>query len=105
MNDLGYTFPAWVRDIAVNDMSSPISTERISQIDSDLALLLNPFSEENQSFEAARAKMDAILPNWERFMPAARDGRLIHVEGRASVVPTFAAAHRILDALERQLVK
>lgn len=104
MIDLDLQEPDWVAEMR-GDMALdfPISAEKITQIDADFVILLTQYWDESDSSERADEAMEAILPGWDRFLPAARENRLVRLSGRLALIPAYAAAHRFLDALEQQI--
>ena len=104
-NDLGLAEPEWLTMMRGGmKQHFAISRELISQADADLVILLTQYNDEKESNAQADAAMDAFLPGWDRFLPAAREDRLVRLSGRLAIIPTYGAAHRILDDIELQLV-
>lgn len=104
LGDLGFVIPA---EIAKRDPNAGIisfSNEELPLMDADLVIVLPPYAGADQSLQAAKDSMFQVFAGWDRFLPAARENRLLHMPARLAVVPTFAAAHHILDELERASV-
>ncbi|WP_319531785.1 ABC transporter substrate-binding protein [uncultured Cohaesibacter sp.] len=78
----------------------PISSEMFARLNPDLLILMNSYVVAEQGEEAIRARLDAIVPGWDRFLKPEKEGRVLFLDAPSVVTPTLSSAHNLLDALE-----
>ena len=100
--DLGFRLPDWVEQLNSEMAFFPISLEELPRINTDLVFFMPTYFAAEQSQQSVKATLEGVMPGWERFVPAVREGHVIYISGSVSIVPAFAAAHQVLDAIEAQ---
>lgn len=78
--------------------SVPLSPEVFGRLDPDLLIVMNSYVNGERSEAAIRAKLDKIIPGWDRFLKPARDGRLLFLDSAMVATPSIASAIHTLDA-------
>lgn len=80
--------------------SLPLNAESFGRLDPDLLIIMNSYAGKDRSEAAIRARLDKLLPGWDKFLKPARDGRLLFLDSGAVATPTIASAEHTLDAFE-----
>lgn len=86
-----------------NNLSVPVSSEKLLEFEADLVLLLGGFGQPDEGEQGTRASLDGIVPGWDRFLPAAREDRLIFMQSTPVISPSLASANWALDVFEEYL--
>ncbi|MGJ4860305.1 hypothetical protein ACN6KF_006354 [Labrys sp. La1] len=56
------------------------------------------YAEKDRSQAAIRARLDKIMPGWDKFLRSAREGRILYLDSGEVATPTLASAEHTLDA-------
>ena len=78
--------------------SVPLSPEVFGRLDPDLLIVMNSYVNGKRSEDAIRAKLDKIIPGWDRFLKPAREGRILFLDSAMVATPSIASALHTLDA-------
>ncbi|WP_422374733.1 ABC transporter substrate-binding protein [Roseibium sp.] len=81
-------------------MLMPLSAEAFGKMDPDLLVLLNSYMEPDRDEAGTRAKLDRIVPGWDRFMKPALENRILVVDPAKVITPSLASAGHMLDAVD-----
>lgn len=81
-------------------MLVPLSAEAFGTLNPDVLVLLNSYMDASRTEDGTRAKLDRIVPGWDRFMKPALEGRILYVDPARVITPTIASAEHMLDAFE-----
>lgn len=106
IRDLGYAPYDWSSRVTSETtpgrgFAVPLSSEEFARLDPDLLIVMNSYLSADQSPENIRARLDAIVPGWNRFMRAAREDNIIFLDSAAVATPTIASALHTLTAFEK----
>lgn len=82
--------------------SLPLNAESFGRLDPDILVIMNSYAGKDRSEAAIRARLDKLLPGWDRFLKPVRDGRVLFLDSGAVATPTVASAEHTLDAFEAQ---
>lgn len=105
LEDLGYT-RFEVAEASTTSASGgsmmlmPLSAEVFGSLNPDILILLNSYMDASRNEAGTRAKLDRIVPGWDRFMKPALDKRILYVDPAKVITPTVASAEHMLDAIE-----
>ncbi|MBX2832162.1 MAG: ABC transporter substrate-binding protein [Rhodospirillales bacterium] len=77
----------------------PLSSELFARLNPDLLFVMNSYAGGKRDEDAIRAKLDAIVPGWERFSKPEREGRILFLDSAKVTTPTIASARHTLDAI------
>ncbi|KPF46038.1 ABC transporter substrate-binding protein [Rhizobium sp. AAP43] len=80
--------------------SLPINAESFGRLDPDLLVIMNSYAGKDRSEAAIRARLDKLLPGWDRFLKPVREGRVLFLDSGEVATPTIASAEHTLDAFE-----
>lgn len=80
--------------------NTPISPEALPQLEADIVKFFSGYGQADQSEVATRAGLNQILPGWDRFLPAAKENRVIFARSSLIITPSLASAHKTLDVIE-----
>ena len=105
LHDLGFRQPDWVAALDETGFMVPFSSEEVGRLDADLLVILPHYGSADRSEEATLARMSRIAPGWDRFLPAAREGRVLVLDSFPVMTPTYASAHAALDRIEAFLTE
>lgn len=101
MDDLGYVrhpLPDGVLGDA-SGFAAPLSSEVFMQQQPDLLLVMNSYLAPAHEPQQVQQRLDAIAPGWSRFMPPARDHRVVYLNATKVTTPTLASANYTLAAI------
>jgi iron complex transport system substrate-binding protein len=106
IRDLGYVPYDWSSRVTSEatpgrGFAVPLSSEEFARLDPDVLVVMNSYLSADQSPENIRARLDAIVPGWNRFMRAAREDNIIFLDSAAVATPTIASALHTLTAFEK----
>ena len=90
----------WMEEQYPGNHTLRISPETLPEVDADLVFLVGHYALIETSPAATDAESESFLPGSDRFLPAAREGGVVYLDGRAVLTDTFASAPRVLHALE-----
>lgn len=102
LEDLGYR-PAGAEGLGAGKglgsiFATPLSPEIFGRADPDLLVIMNSYAERDRSPAAIRARLDKIMPGWDKFLKPAREGRILYLDSGEVATPTIASAEHTLDA-------
>ncbi|MEW5420998.1 ABC transporter substrate-binding protein [Amorphus sp. 3PC139-8] len=104
IEDLGYSKAEWQGAGKASGYGSgfavPLSSEAFGRLDPDVLVIMNSYSSDERDEAAIRARLDRIVPGWDRFLKPAREDRIIFLDSGATATPTIASAEHTLDAFE-----
>lgn len=80
--------------------SLPLNTETFGRLNPDLLIIMNSYADKDRSEAAIRARLDKLLPGWDKFLKPAREGRVLYLDPAKVATPTIASANHTLDALD-----
>lgn len=104
LGDLGFVVPDTILARDPEAGFIPFSNEELPTMDADLVIVMPPYGSADQSPSATQESMSQLFAGWDRFLPAARENRLVYMPSRFAIVPTFTAANRIMDEFEQAAV-
>lgn len=104
MEDLGYSRLPVEADGARNELGStfavPISVEAFGRLNPDVLVILSSYAAAQHDEAGTRAQLDRIMPQWERFLKPAKEGRVVWLESPSTATPSVASAEHTLDAVQ-----
>ncbi|MEI2384348.1 ABC transporter substrate-binding protein [Breoghania sp. JC706] len=104
VEDLGYVRVPLDNAGAASGLGStfavPLSPEILGRLDPDLLIVMKSYAEADRDEAAIRARLDRIMPGWERFLKPAREGRIMFVDAAPLATPSVASAENFLDLYE-----
>jgi len=105
LEDLGYTRlkvsePSGASAGGGSMMLMPLSAEAFGRLNPDVLVLLNSYMDGSRDEAGTRAKLDRIVPGWNRFMKPAAENRILFVDPAKVITPTVASAEHMLDTLD-----
>lgn len=80
-------------------MLMPISAEAFGKLNPDILILLNSYMGSGRDAAGTHAKLDTIVPGWEKFMKPALEHRVLVVDPALVITPSLASAEHMLDAI------
>lgn len=102
IEDLGYQRETLEKVGATNEMgatfSVPLSPEIFGMLNPDLMIIMNSYAEPERDEAATKAKLDKLVPGWDKFLKPAREGRVMYIDSATVSTPTIASALHALDA-------
>ncbi|MEF2072688.1 ABC transporter substrate-binding protein [Consotaella aegiceratis] len=78
----------------------PLSAEVFGRLDPDLLIVMNSYTGSDRDEAAIRARLDRIVPGWDRFLKPAREGRIVFLDSAEVTTPSIASALNTLEAFE-----
>ncbi|MFS8038925.1 ABC transporter substrate-binding protein [Xanthobacter sp. AM11] len=102
LEDLGYR-PAKLDQVGSGNglgtmFAMPLDPERFGRANPDLLVVMNSYVDKDRSAAGIRARLDRIMPGWERFLKPAREGRVLFLDSARVATPSIASAEHTLDA-------
>lgn len=102
IEDLGYR-PAPIEGMGAGKglgsiFATPLSAEAFGRVNPDLLVIMNSYAEKDRSEAAIKARLDKIMPGWNKFLKPAQDGRILYLDSGEVATPTIASANHTLDA-------
>ncbi|GGB27800.1 ABC transporter substrate-binding protein [Allosediminivita pacifica] len=103
LEDLGYT-RAEVGGIGEDsglgsNFAAPLSAELFMRLNPDVLILMNSYTGWDRDEAGTRAKLDRIVPGWDRFLKPETEGRTIYIDSAKVSTPSIASAEHALDAI------
>ncbi|MCC9621033.1 ABC transporter substrate-binding protein [Thalassospira sp. MA62] len=103
IEDLGFERANLDGDGAVSGFGQgfavPLSSEQFARLNPDVLIIMNSYVSETRDEKAARARLDAITPGWDRFLKPMREGRVLFLDSVKVSTPSVASANHTLDAI------
>lgn len=102
LEDLGYRpleVPRATGSGLGSTLIAPLSAEIFLTLDPDLLVVMGSYTGAARDAEGIRATLARIAPGWERFIPAARTGRVLFLDSARVTTPTVASAELTLEAV------
>lgn len=105
IEDLGYTRARFEGDTGINKgmgstFSVPLSPELFGRLNPDLLIIMNSYVNGDRGESGIRARLDKIVPGWDRFLKPVKEGRMLFLDSAKVATPSIASAIQTLDAFE-----